>query len=167
MKILTVENTVYEIDTVPDEIDDLRFSVFDTGDPEWMDFYFLPLIFLESFYAPAVCLQIGEHNIQMPMDWSIAITDEDLTAIEVIPLTSLNNRGFLTATFNPLGKRLLECEEIRITNIYQDVKWYFPKLKNGHLLVVPLTDSDNPPCALFVKEANKIPAEIDIGQLID
>ena len=34
------------------------------------------------------------------MDWSIAITDEDLTGIEVLPLTSLNNRGFLTATLN-------------------------------------------------------------------
>ena len=62
MKILTVDNTVYEIDQVPDEIDDIRFGVFDTSDPEWMDYYFLPLIFLESFYAPAICLQIGEHT---------------------------------------------------------------------------------------------------------
>ena len=37
----------------------------------------------------------------MSMDWSIAITDEDLTGIEVLFLTSLNNRGFLTATLNP------------------------------------------------------------------
>ena len=28
MKILTVDNTVYEIDNVPDEIDDIRFGVF-------------------------------------------------------------------------------------------------------------------------------------------
>ena len=69
MKILTVENTVYELDTVPDQIDDIRFSVFDTSDKDWMDYYFLPLIFLESFYAPAVCLRIGDHDIQMPMDW--------------------------------------------------------------------------------------------------
>ena len=38
---------------------------------------------MESFYAPAICLQIGENSIQMPMDWSIVITDEDLTGIEV------------------------------------------------------------------------------------
>ena len=63
------------------------------------------------------------------MDWSIAITDEDLSGIEVIPLTSLNNRGFLTATLNPLGRKLIECEEVKITNIYQDVKWYFPQIK--------------------------------------
>ena len=50
MKILTVDNTVYEIDNVPDEIDDIRFGVFDTSDPEWMDYYFLPLIFKTSAY---------------------------------------------------------------------------------------------------------------------
>ena len=27
MKILTVENEVYEIDQVPDEVDDIRFGV--------------------------------------------------------------------------------------------------------------------------------------------
>lgn len=167
MKILTVDNTVYEIDHVPDEIDDIRFCVFDTTDTEFMDYYFLPLIFLESFYAPAICLQIGEYNIQMPMDWSIAITDEDLSGIEVIPLTSLNNRGFLTATLNPLSGRLVEAEEIKITNIYQDVKWFFPKLKHGHMLVAPLESGPEPRCAFFVKEANKIPNEIDIGHLLD
>ena len=167
MKILTVENSVYEIDTVPDEIDDIRFSVFDTTDPEWMDYYFLPLIFLESFYAPAICLQIGEYNIQVPMDWSIAITDEDLSGIEVLPLTSLNNRGFLTATLNPLSGKLLEAHEVKITNIFQDVKWFFPKLKNGHMLLAPLDSKPNPSCAMFVKEANKIPQEIDIGNLLD
>jgi len=132
-----------------------------------MDYYFLPLIFLESFYAPAICLQIGEHSIQMPMDWSIAITDEELSGIEVIPLTSLNNRGFLTATLNPLGRNMIEAEEIKITNIYQDVKWFFPKLKNGHMLVAPLESKNNPKCAFFVKEANKIPNDIDIGHLLD
>ena len=167
MKILTVDNTVFEIDQVPDQVDDIRFCVFDTTDPTFMDYYFLPLIFLESFYAPAICLQIGEYNIQMPMDWSIAITDEDLSGVEVIPLTSLNNRGFLTVVFNPLSGSLLNQEEIKITNIFQDVKWFFPKLKNGHMLIVPLETKVNPKCAMFVKEVNKIPQEIEIGHLID
>ena len=45
--------------------------------------FFTSNIFRE-FLCIVICLQIGEHNIQMPMDWSIAITDEDLTGIEVI-----------------------------------------------------------------------------------
>ena len=52
-----------------------------------------------------------------------------------------------------------------ITNIYTDVKWYAPKLKFGHLLNVPLHDGENPPCVLFVKEANKLPEVLDISEL--
>ena len=165
MRILTVDNTVYEIDQVPDQIDDIRFSIFDTTDPDFMDYYFLPLIFLESFYAPAICLQIGQYNLQMPMDWSIAITDEDLSGIEVIPLTSLNNRGFLTVTLNPLSNSLLKAEEVQITNIFQDVKWYFPKLKPGQLLTTPLGDKKNPNCVFFVKEVSRSSETLDYSLL--
>jgi hypothetical protein len=44
---------------------------------------------------------------------------------------------------------------IEIVNIFQDVRWYFPKMKNGQLLTVPLHDGDNPPCAYFVKEVSR------------
>ena len=37
MKILTVDNSVYELDTVPDEVEDLRYCVFDTSDPDYKD----------------------------------------------------------------------------------------------------------------------------------
>jgi hypothetical protein len=57
------------------------------------------------------------------------------------------------------------AEEIQITNVYQDVKWYFPKLKNGHLLVVPLEDGPEPKCVMFVKEANKI-KDIDFADML-
>lgn len=165
MKILTVENEVYDLDSVPDEIDDLRYCVFDASDPTVMDYFFLPLIFLESFHAPAICLTIGKYNLQMPMDWSVIITDEDMCGLEIIPLASLNNRGFVVPVFNPMRNSIPEASEIKITNIYQDVKWYFPKLKNGHVLVVPLENASEPKCALFVKEANKV-KELDFGDIL-
>ena len=165
MKILTIENETYDIDCVPDEIDDIRYCVLDGSDPEFVDFYFLPLIFLEGFYAPAICLQIGEYNIQMPMDWSILLCDEDLDGIETLPLASLNNRGFNVLTMNPMASRIPGSSQVSITNVYQDVKWFFPKLKNGHLLAVPLEDGPEPVCAYFVKEANKV-KDIQAGDLI-
>ena len=165
MKILTIENETYDIDCVPDEIDDIRYCVLEGSDPEFVDFYFLPLIFLESFYAPAICLQIGEYNIQMPMDWSILLCDEDLDGIETLPLASLNNRGFNVLTMNPMASRIPGSSQVSIINVYQDVKWFFPKLKNGHLLAVPLEDGPEPVCAYFVKEANKV-KDIQAGDLI-
>jgi hypothetical protein len=165
MKILTIENEPFDLNTVPDEVEDMRYCVLHASDKDEIDFYFLPLIFLESFHAPAICLQIGNSSIQMPMDWSILICDDDYGGVEVIPLTSLNNRGFKALATNPLSTKIPDCYDITITNIYQDVKWFFPKLKHGHMLAVPLESKDKPRCAYFVKEQNKI-CNIEVGDLM-
>ena len=165
MKILTIKNEPFDLNTVPDEVEDMRYCVLDASDKDEIDFYFLPLIFLESFHAPAICLQIGNSSIQMPMDWSILICDDDYGGVEVIPLTSLNNRGFKALATNPLSTKIPDCYDITITNIYQDVKWFFPKLKHGHMLAVPLESKDKPRCAYFVKEQNKI-CNIEVGDLM-
>lgn len=165
MKILTVDNTTYDLDTLPEEIDDIRYCVLDASDKAQIDYYWLPLIFLESFHSPAICLKIGDKSIQMPMDWSILICDEEMTSSELIPLASLNNRGFKAITVNPMSGTSLSANDITITNIYQEVKWYVPRLKTGHLLAVPLDNSETPGCVYFVKEVNKV-SDIDIGDLI-
>ena len=167
MLILTEENKAYNLDRVPDEIDDLRYCVLDCARPKEIDFYWKPAIYLESFSAPAVVLQVGAHSIQMPLDWSIMVCDDQYSDMEVMPLTSLNDRGFHTILFNPLRHMVPLTHEVEIVNIYADVKWYFPKLKNGSLLVVPLEMGDEPLCALFVKEGNKIPDPIDMAVLFD
>lgn len=166
-RILTVENASYDLDRIPDEVSDLRYCVLDYSDPKNADYYFIPLIFLESFYAPAVVLSIGDYTIQMPLDWSILVCDDDYSDLEVMPLTSLNDRGFHTMVFNPLRHMVPRPKEINITNVYSEIKWFFPKLKNGNILVVPLEDKPHPNCALFVKEASKLSDVIDIGVLFE
>lgn len=165
MRILTLDNAAYEMDDIPDEIEDLRFCVFDNSDPKDPDYYYIPLIFLESFNSPALVLRIGNATIKMPVDWQILIGEPDLGDLEVVPLTSINDRGFSVFIFNPLSSFRPEFYPVEIIDIYQDVKWYFPKLKNGHLLAVPLENGPKPKCAYFVKEANKV-QDIDIGDLI-
>lgn len=165
MKILTAENVAYELDRIPDEVEDIRYCVMDCSDKLDIDFFFLPLIFLESFYAPAVVLELGKYTVKMPIDWSIVVCDESYTSLEVIELSKLNDRGFHSPIFNPLKHMVPLSEEINIINVYADVKWYFPKLKNGNVLVVPLDDSPTPDCALFVKEFNKIPTPMDVAEL--
>ena len=165
MKILTNENVPYELDHIPEEVEDIRYCVLDCNDKANIDFYFLPLIFLESFYAPAVVLEIGEHTIKMPIDWSIIVCDESYTSLEVIELSKLNDRGFHSPIFNPLSHFVPLSGEINMVNVYADVKWFFPKLKNGNVLVVPLEEGPKPVCALFVKEFNKVPTPIDVAEL--
>ena len=60
MRILTLDNKCFSLDDLPETIDDdVRFSVLDNSDPENPDFFFVPLIFLESFSAPAMVLNIA------------------------------------------------------------------------------------------------------------
>ena len=168
MRILTLENKCFQLDNLPEKIDeDIRFSILDNSDPKNPDFFFVPLIFLESFSAPAMVLNIGGYEITMPVDWSIAVgCSESGNDLEVLPLTSLNDRGFEAFLFNPLSSYKTEFGHIEITNFYTDVKWYFPKMKNGQLLTVPLELGDKPECAYFVKDISKQSEIIEYSQLM-
>jgi len=157
MRILTLENECFNLDDLPETIeDDVRFSVLDNSDPKNPDFFFVPLIFLESFSAPAMVLDIGGHEVTMPVDWSIAVgCSESGNDLEVLPLTSINDRGFEAFLFNPLTSFKTDFAEIKIVNFYTDVKWYFPKMKNGQLLSVPIREGAKPLCAYFVKDISR------------
>ena len=157
MRILTLDNKCFNLDDLPEQIeDDVRFSVLDNSDPKNPDFFFVPLIFLESFSAPAMVLEINGKEITMPVDWSVAVgCSESGMDIEILPLTSINNRGFEAFLFNPLSSFKADFATINIVNFYTDVKWYFPKMKNGQLLTVPITNEPKPLCAYFVKDISR------------
>lgn len=150
MKILTLDNECFMLNNLPDELEeDVRFSVLDNSDPKDPDF-FIPLIFLESFSAPAIVLEINGHEVMMPVDWHIAVGDQTSGGdLEVLPLTSINDRGFEAFLFNPLKSFKFDFGELKVINFYNDVKWYFPKMKNGQLLSVPITNGKNPLCAFL------------------
>lgn len=155
MKILTLENIAYDLDTLPDEIDEMHFSILDNSNPASPDYHYIPLIFLESFNSPALVLQIGRHRIRMPIDWQILIGEPDLGDLEMLPLTSINDRGFKAFQYNPLKGFTPSFLPIEIVDVYNDVMWYAPKLKNGQMLCIPLSDEENPECVYFVKDISR------------
>ena len=167
MQILTLDNEHFDLNTLPKEIDkDIRYSVLDNSDPKDPDYFFVPLIYLESFSSPAVVLQVGEHQVQMPLEWSMVVGNSEVGDLEVLPLTSLNDRGFEAFLFNPLTGSMPDYGKIEIINFYNDVKWFFPKMKNGQLLSIPITEKDNELCAFFVKDINRQSEIIDFGKLL-
>ena len=168
MRILTLENECFLLNNLPEQIEeDVRFSVLDNSDPKNPDFFFVPLIFLESFSSPAMVLEIGGKEITMPLDWSILVGDgESGLDLEVLPLTSLNDRGFEAFIYNPLSSFKVDFLEIKIINFYNDVKWYFPKMKNGQLLSTPITKGKTPDCAFFVKDISRQSEVVDYTLLI-
>ena len=163
MRILTVDNNTFLLSKMPDQItEDISFSVLDNSNPKDPDFFFMPLIFIESFSSPAIVLEIGGHEISMPLDWSVAVGDsESGYDLQIIPLTSLSDRGFEAFSLNPLSGFRPEFLSINVINFYNDVKWYFPKVKNNQLITTPLTDLPKSNCVFFIKDVSRQCESID------
>jgi hypothetical protein len=164
MRILTLENKFFDLDHLPEEIDDMRFAILDNSNPAEPDYHFIPLIFLESFNSPALVLRIGENILKMPMDWQVLIGEPDVGDLEVLPLTSINDRGFNVFQFNPLTSFRPSFVDIEIVDVYHEVNWYAPKLKNGQMLAVPATDDHNPECIYFVKDISRTCEIVDYNK---
>jgi len=164
MKILTLEDYAYNLETLPDEIDDLRFAILDNSNPSNVDYHYIPLIFLESFNSPALVLRIDDTVIKMPLDWQILIGEPDLGDLETVPLTSINDRGFKAFQFNPLSGFKPSFLDIEIIDIYSDVTWYAPRLRNGQFLCIPIDTEHKPRCIYFVKEISRNCEVVDFGQ---
>ena len=166
MKILTLDDVPYRLERIPEWVDEkLRLAVLDNSDTENPDFFYIPLIFLESFNAPAAVLQIGKWKLKMPLDWKMLIGEQGQPEMHVLPITSLNDRGFDAFTFNPLSSTKPDFYPIDVVDIYTEVKWYFPKIKSGQMLAVPLQNKKNPVCAYFVKDISRQCEMIDYGSV--
>jgi hypothetical protein len=165
MRILTLDNIYYNLETLPEEIDDLRFAILDNSTPSNVDYHYIPLIFLESFNSPALILRIGNKTIKMPFDWQILIGEKEHGDLETLPLSSLNDRGFNAFQFNPLSSFSPTFLPIEILDIYPEVTWYAPRLRNGQFLCVPIDDGEKPRCVYFVKEISRNCEVVDYNQV--
>lgn len=165
MLILTEFNTTVNLEVPPDEVDDLRYCVLDYSGHAEVDFVFPPLIYLEAVNRPAAELRIGDVCIQMPLDWSIVIGDKNLGNVEVLELAQINDRDFTVFGFNPFTSTMPVFPELSLEYTYDAIGWHTPKLRPGHILAVPLREGDNPPCAFFVRDVNRLPDGLDITQI--
>ena len=101
-------------------------------------------------------MDVGGNKIRMPVDWKILIGDREIGDLEMLNFSSLNDRGFDAFVFNPLGDFRHDYMPVNIVDIYSDVKWFFPKLKQGQILAIPIeSEVDNPRCVFCAKEINK------------
>ena len=44
MNILTVDNNTYNLNAVPNEVEDLQYCVLDCTNPKVLDYFYIPLI---------------------------------------------------------------------------------------------------------------------------
>ena len=154
MLILSPDNYTYNTDLAStDSKTNIHYCSLDLNTKD-ADFYFYPLVFLESFNSSAVVLKIGKFKIALPYDWFILIGDKNVGDMEIIAIEDLNNRDLSTPVMNPLSSFLPSYEPIQICDTYSEVRWFFPKLNANNLLAIPLREGHNPPCAFFVNEVS-------------
>lgn len=165
MNILTNENTTFSMNNVNTEVD-VSYGILNYSDPKNVDYMFVPLLFLETFNISSIDLRIGPYRVKMPSDWHIIIGDKHSGEMELLALNQINDREFDAFVFNPITGFYPQFLEIEVMNIFPDVKWNIPRMGNGNLLAVPLEEKPNPQCAYFVKEVNKLPATLDITQMV-
>lgn len=166
MHILTENNIPFSMNNVSSTADDIRYSILDYSNTDNIDYFCIPLVFLETFSTPAAELRIGQKIIQVPLDWSIVIGEKDVGDLEVVPITQCMDRDFSVFCFNPINGYRAEYHTLDVTNIYPDVKWHVPKLKYGHLLVLPIEMKLSPLCCFIVKDTHKIPDVLDISKML-
>ncbi len=166
MRIHLLDNDEsFNLDSLPEEIGDMRFAILDNSNPDDPDFKYIPLIFLENFTSPALVIQIGNHKIKMPMDWQIVIGEDELGDLESLPLTSLNDRDFKAFQYNSISGFNPTFEMIEIIDVFNEVSWYAPKLRTGQFLAVPLSDGHKPKCAYFIKDVSRNCEIIDYSEV--
>ena len=110
MRILTLDNKCYKLEHLPDELtEDIRFAVLDNSDPKNPDFFYIPLIFLESFNSPAMVMEINGKEI--PVDNFAHALEEVL---------QISERSFTKSRYKGLGE--MNAEQLWDTTMNPDMR---------------------------------------------
>lgn len=155
MLILTNENKTIDLNLIGNKIKDIRFSVFDYSTPKDPDYFFKPLVFLESFNDCCLEFSIGKYRIRLPKDWAVVMADPEMGEVELISVEEINNRDFHAFVFNPLTGFYPKFLPVKLEDLFLDVRWVFPKLEHHNFLVMPLSNDPNPDCIFLINEKDQ------------
>jgi hypothetical protein len=100
----------------------------------------------------------------MPMDWHLLIGEDETGDLEALQLTSINDRNFKAFEFNSLSGYMANFLPVEVVDVYNEVQWYNPKLKNGQYLAVPIDDGHKPRVVYFIKDVSRNCQLVDYNQ---
>ena len=146
MLLLTTDNIPYECELALSQNDNINFMVLDYSNSNDADFFSNKLLFLERFTNSVITLQIGNAIVNVPGEWYIAIGESEIGDVELIPISSIINRGFSAFAFNPINGFMPSFVPIDVINILPDGDFIVPKLESNTLLAIPFTSDKKPLC---------------------
>lgn len=167
MYLLNENNNPISIDYISNNTDNrYNYCILDYEDPNNSDFYFIPLLYLDTFNTSSACIKINNKILTLPLDWFILIGEPEIGDLEFIRLDHCIDKDFKCLNLNPIKSYRPKYSTLEIIDIYPDIKWYTPKLKNGHILALPIENKENPECIFITKELTKIADVIDLSKIL-
>jgi hypothetical protein len=162
MLILNEENKPVDLNLIPDQVD-MFFWVFDNATGA-KDYFCVPLIMLESFYAPTIKLRLTVNTsrrnpihyfLNVPADYQILIGEPSHGDLEINPVTSISSRNFKAFSVNPMSSFTADYLHLEVEDVLPSIKWFLPKMKSGQLLCVPIENIYKPKCVYLVRDMPK------------
>ena len=127
MNILTVEKEIIDLTELEDEIPDTQFTVVDLGSDaknyEGADVLFPRLLYVEDYSGPAIECDVMGYSVILPLAWNIFIGEEDISEVEIIPITALNARDFSVIITNPIDGFRHYFSMIKVMSVYTEYDW--------------------------------------------
>jgi len=160
MLILNNDNNILDTDKISESC---FYSVLRFKDMKNPDFYFEELKYVEEFTSHTIKIEINEKPVYVPFHWSILCSD--LEYIQTIPLYEFSGRQFQAFCMNPIDGFTPHYPTVRIVEIFQNITWSCPPMKDKDMLVVPIEENSSrvdkgPLCAIIC------PHKLDISRPI-
>lgn len=170
MMVLTENNEPVDVTTVSGG--EVHFGVLDFTKPKTPDYMWKPLVFIDTFSAPGVDLEIGEFRVTLPFKWSLMIGHGD--QVDLISIEDLVGNTHNVFAFNPMASYMPRVIECRVRGVHRNANWSVPTMMKEYLLLVPLgyeklsdgTTKEHPIC-IMTGDNPKVPdASLSMADLL-
>lgn len=168
MLILDENNQMVDIDQISKN-KEVHYAVLDFSKPRLPDYFFRPIIFIDTYTAPAAMLQIGPYKTLIPFKWSIVVTYADIA--ELVAIEDIVSRDHEAFCINPITGYMPSRLPIRYKGSLE-VSWSYPTLGKSDMLVIPIAETIQKddekrrgPICILAGERIKIPETIDLSLL--
>lgn len=168
MLILDENNKMVDIDQVSKNRE-VYYAVLDFSKPRSPDYFFKPIIFIDTYTSPAAMLQVGPYTTLVPFRWSVVVTYADIA--ELVAVEDIVSKDHDAFCVNPITSYMPDRLPIRYKGSL-DVSWSYPTLGKSDMLVLPVGeaptrpgDREKGPTCILAGERIKIPETIDLSLL--
>lgn len=169
MLILNEHNEIVDLDQVSKN-NEIYYAVLDFSKPKTPDYFFKPVVFIDTFTAPSAELKIGPYTTMIPFKWSIIVVYADQA--ELVPIEDIVSKSHDAFLINPITAYMPSRMSVRYRGTYE-TSWTYPTLAKTELLVIPVADQVDRdgesrrrgPLCIVAGERAKIPDAMDLSAL--